>query len=159
MRAQARTEPKPPVILKPMSTTVPELMYITRLLLDDDPWALSTTVPGTTASMVTLRLMHNAEAPYVEQLGRENVYVPAASRIRLTAGFASLLVSSATELALVCRRLLCERAMEYGEGTLATAGPAKLRVVPSASTAGPWTVGSASGGGHAGGGAIGGADV
>ena len=48
-------------MFKPMSATVPELMYITRLQLDDDPWALSTTVPGTTASMVTLRLMHSAE--------------------------------------------------------------------------------------------------
>ena len=83
----------PPVIFNPISSAVPpEFIVKTRR----PPIALSTTAPGTSASMVRARLMQTADPVHVSSL---KLYVPAASMILLTVLLATAAVNALTVLA------------------------------------------------------------
>jgi hypothetical protein len=88
------TEAYPPVMFNPISSAVPpDCMLKTRLT----PMALSTTAPGTSASMVRARSMQTAELELHTLL--VSSYVPAASKILLTELSAIAAVNSPTVLA------------------------------------------------------------
>jgi hypothetical protein len=92
----------PPVMFNPISSAVPpECMFKTRLA----PMAVSTTAPGTCASMVRARSMQTAE--YESHTLLVSSYVPAASKILLIELSAMAAVNSPTVLAdasFRCRR-------------------------------------------------------
>ena len=97
----------PPVMFNPISSAVPpDCMLKTRLA----PMALSTTAPGTSASMIRARLMQTADPVHMSLVSS---YVPAASKILSTALLPTAAVNSPTVLAATsfrcrpCRRRVC----------------------------------------------------
>ena len=77
----------------PISSTVPpDCISKTRL----PPMALSTTAPGTSASMISVRLMQTADPVHMSLVSS---YVPAASKILSTALLPTAAVNSPTVLA------------------------------------------------------------
>ena len=120
---------KPPVMLSPMISTVPLLMYITRRNEEYVPCASRITVPGVTASMVKLRLTHNA---LLLHIGPVKGYVPGATRILV-----ALLVSAWTS-SLPLRHPQCPRPRHSSGLADAAPGPAPPGSCPSRALPARW---------------------
>ena len=98
----------PPVMFNPTSSAVPpDCISKTRL----PPMALSTTAPGTTASMVRARSMQIADPVHMSLVSS---YVPAASKILSTALLPTAAVNSPTVLADTSFRCRPRSAMSEG---------------------------------------------
>ena len=117
MRANTEVE-YPPVIFSPISPAVPPgLMAKTRR----PPFASSTTLPGTCASMVTARSMQIAEPVHMSVI---KLYVPAATKILSTALLPTARVSSATELTVTSFK--CRPCSMRGTTSKGVTGPEGL---------------------------------
>ena len=103
-------------MFNPISSAVPpDCMLKTRLA----PMALSTTAPGTSASMVRARSMQTADAVHMSLVSS---YVPAASKILSTALLPTAAVNSPTVLADTSFR--CRPCSATSEAVVVMTGPA-----------------------------------
>ena len=112
------TEAYPPVMFNPISSAVPpSCMKKTRLA----PMALSTTAPGTSASMVRARSMQTADPVHMSLVSS---YVPAPSKILSTALLPTAAVNSPTVLADTSFR--CRPRSATSEAVVLMTGPVGL---------------------------------
>ena len=133
-RALCTPDAYPPVMFNPINSAVPpDCISKTRLA----PMALSTTAPGTSASMISVRLMQTADPVHMSLVSS---YVPAASKILSTALLPTAAVNSPTVLAATSFR--CRPRSATSEAVVVMTGP----VVRLLTTIAPGALGAKLGG-------------